>query len=231
MTKTNENSDNRIIEELFNRNAHLGHKKNRVHPKAYKYIYKIINGTSIIDLVKTVDSLKKAKEFLKRLKQEKKILLIVGTKKNINSIAKNLAVEHQIPFITNKWPAGFLTNFTTIKKNINKLKKLLKEKEEGLWSKFVKHEQVKLNKMLNKLYRLYEGLINLDELPSAILIIDIKKEKNAFIEAQKKKIPIIGIVDTNVNPDPIDYPIPANDDSPETVEYILKDLLSVFIKK
>lgn len=219
------------IEELFNLNAHLGHKKNRLHPKAKKFIYQIIEGNAIIDLVKTVDLLDKAKEFLKKIVSDNKKILVVATKKNVSSLIKEICRKNNLSYIVNKWPAGLLTNFNTLLKNIKKLKTMLEEKESGQWSKFVKHEQIKLNKKLTRLQKFYEGLINLEKMPDALIIIDIKKEKNALNEAIKMKIPVVAIIDTNVNPDLVTYPIPANDDSPETVEYLIKELIQVINKK
>jgi len=121
-----------------------------------------------------------------------------------------------------------LTNFETLLKNINKLKSMKEEKETGEWNKFVKHEQVKLQKHLNRLEKFYGGLITIDRLPDALIIVDIKKEKTAVLEAIRMNIPVIAIVDTNVDPDKIKYPIPANDDSPETVEFIIKEIAASY---
>jgi small subunit ribosomal protein S2 len=218
------------IEELFKLNAHLGHKSNRVHPKAKKFIYRMENGVSIIDLVKTVQLLKEAQKFVSDLKAQSKKILFVVTKKNVAFLVEKICQTNNLPYITTKWPAGLLTNFETLLKNINKLKSLQEEKETGGWNKFVKHEQVKLQKKLNRLKKFYGGIISLDRLPDALVIVDIKKEKTAVMEAIKMQIPIIAVVDTNVNPEKIQYPIPANDDSPETIEYIIKELVQSYIK-
>ncbi|MCS6956485.1 MAG: 30S ribosomal protein S2 [Patescibacteria group bacterium] len=218
------------VEKLFEAGAHLGHKKNKIHPKAKKYIYTINQGTSIINLEKTVELLEKTKEFIKKLKEEKKTILFVGTKKTASLIIGKICQEKNIPFVSIKWPAGLLTNFETINKNIKKLKKLKKEKEEGVWKKFVKHEQLKLEKELKKLEKLYGGISTLEKRPDAIFIIDIKKERNALKEANQTNIPAIAIVDTNVNPDLVDYPIPANDDSPSSIEYLVKEITETYEK-
>jgi len=231
MTKITEAQINKVIEKLFHLNAHLGHKKNRLHPRAKKFVYQIIDGTTIIDLVKTVELLEKAKEFLKKLAKENKKIVVVATKKNLSALIKKICQKNNISYLTNKWPAGFLTNFNTLLKNIKKLKKMNEEKQTGQWSQFVKHEQVKLNKILNRLTRLYDGVVNLEKIPDALVIVDSKKEKTALKEACRMRIPVIAIVDTNINPDPISYPIPANDDSLEAVEYLINELISSYQTK
>lgn len=219
-----------LIEKLFEAGVHLGHKKNKIHPKAKKYIYTINQGVSIIDLQQTAELLEKAKEFIKKLKKENKKILFVATKKTASGIISKICQEKNIPFISSKWPAGLITNFETINKNIKKLQKLKKEKEEGEWKKFVKHEQIKLEKQLKKLEKFYGGIANLEKTPDALFIIDIKKEKNALKEANERNIPVIAVVDTNVNPDKVDYPIPGNDDSSSSIEYILKEIIEVYEK-
>ncbi len=218
------------VEELFAAGVHLGHKKNKVHPKAKKYIYTFNQGVSIINLEKTAFLLEEAKQFVNNLKKDKKSILFVGTKKVASSILNNLCKKNNIPYISTKWPAGLITNFETIVKNIKKLKKLKEEKEKGEWKKFVKHEQLKLEKKLNKLEKFYGGIESLTKTPDAIFIIDIKKEKNALKEAVERKIPVIAIVDTNVNPEKVNYPIPGNDDSPSSIEYLVKEIVEAYIK-
>lgn len=228
MIKSNLNKIDKRIEELFKLNAHLGHKSNRVHPKAQKFIYRMENGVSVIDLVKTVTLLDKAKNFVSQLAKNSKILLFVATKKNIAALTQKICQENNLPYITVKWQAGFLTNFETLLKNINKLKQMKEEQEKGSWNKFVKHEQVKLKKHLNRLNKFYAGIVSIEKFPDAIFIVDIKKEKTAFAEALITKLPIIAVVDTNIDPQKITYPIPANDDSAEAVEYIIKEIVQAY---
>lgn len=222
------NNTDKKIQELFDASCHLGHKKNKIHPKAKKYIYTFEQGTSIIDLTKTVDFLEKAKKFIQELAKNKKKILIVATKKIASGFVGQICQANNIAYINNKWPAGLMTNFETINKNIKKLKQMTKEKEEGEWKKFVKHEQIKLEKKLKKLEKFYGGIALLEKLPDALFIIDIKKEKNALIEAKKMNIPVVAIVDTNVNPDQVDYPIPANDDASSSIEYIVKEVINSY---
>lgn len=219
------------IEELFNAQVHLGHRKNRIHPKSKKFIYTIQNRQSIIDLTKTVAYLKKAKEFISQAAKEKKKLLVVATKKISAPLITKLCQEKNIHYITLKWPAGLLTNFKTIKKNIETLKQMREEKDNGQWDRFPKHERIKLNRKLNRLQRIYGGIVDMETLPDLLFIIDIKKEKNALSEATKLKIPVVALVDTNVNPQRVDYPIPANDDALSSIEILTKELLNAYARQ
>ena len=198
--------------------------------KSKKYIYTFENGVSIIDLTLTANLLEKALKFVQELAKQNKVLLVVATKKIAAYQIQALCRKNSIPYITNKWPAGLLTNFETITKNIKKLIQMKKEKQEGAWQKFVKHESQKLEKQLQKLEKNYSGLVQLIKLPDAVLVVDIRKEKNAVNEALNTSIPIIAIVDTNVNPDLIDYPIPANDDSLSSIEYITNKVIDAYAR-
>ncbi|KKQ01799.1 MAG: 30S ribosomal protein S2 [Candidatus Roizmanbacteria bacterium GW2011_GWA2_36_23] len=222
------NKNNNLVEELFQAGAHIGHKTNRVHPKAKKYIYTIQNGVSIIDLVKTAELLEKAKQFAKDLGQEKKKLLVVVTKRLNSVYTQELCQKYGIPHITMKWPAGLLTNFEMISKNVKKLKQMREDKDKGEWNKFVKHEQTNLNKLLVRLNKFYGGLENLEKLPDALFVIDIRKEKNAVEESREFNIPVIAVVDTNVNPDIIQYPIPANDDSITSIQFFMNQIIETY---
>ncbi len=216
------------VAELFEAGCHLGHKKNRVYPKAKKYIYSIENGVSVIDLTMTVPLLEKAKEFVSQLGKEGKILLVVASKRISSTLISDLCQTSQINHVTVKWPAGLITNFEMISKNVIKMLDMKDQKEKGEWNKFVKHEQVGLQKELNKLQKFYGGIANLKKLPDALFVVDIKKEKNCVIEAKNYHIPVVAIVDTNVNPDVIDYPIPGNDDSLTSIEYFVKEIIGAY---
>lgn len=223
-------NNDKKVEELFAAGAHLGHKSNKIHPKAKKYIYSMDQGTSIIDLTKTASLLENAKEFVSALSKENKSLLIVMTKRVSVPFVNDACKKNGIPHITVKWPAGLLTNFEMIVKNVKKLKKMKEEKEEGAWNKFVKHEQMKLQKEMNKLEKFYGGISMLEKLPDALFVVDIKKEKNAVKEAKERKIPVVAVVDTNVNPDIIDYQIPGNDDAATSIEYFVKEIVEAYTK-
>lgn len=221
---------NKKVEELFAAGSHLGHKKNKIHPKAKKYIYSLESGTSIIDLTKTVEFLEKAKKFASDLGNENKVMLVVVTKRIAASTTAKLCKENNIPYVTVKWPAGLITNFEMIIKNAKKLKKMKEDKENGEWNKFVKHEQIKLQKQINKLEKFYGGISNLEKLPDAVFVVDMKKEKNAVKEAKEKKIPVIAVADTNVNPDIVDFPIPGNDDAATSIQYFVKEIIESYVR-
>jgi small subunit ribosomal protein S2 len=218
------------IERLFSIGAHLGHKKNRLHPKARKYIYKIINGVSIIDLSQTVKHLQEAEAVMKKYAKDGKKILVVATKKIASRETARLCEEHEIPAVTVKWLPGLLTNFETIIKNVQKLTSLKEGKATGEWDKFVKHERMKMEKEMNKLNKLYGGLERLKERPGIMFIVDIKREKNAVNEAKRFKIPIVALVDTNSDPELVDYPIVVNDDSPTVTQTVIADLLTAYGK-
>lgn len=218
------------IQELFELGAHLGHKKSRLHPKAKKHVYKMINGTSIIDLTKTVEQLETAKKFLEATAKEEKSVLIVGTKKVASSFLREYCSKNELPYITSKWLPGLLTNFETLMKNVHKLADLKQKEGTGDWAGMVKHERTKLSKEMVKLEKLYGGLLSLKKRPDVIILVDARKEKNAVEEAHSYKIPIVALIDTNSNPEQIDYPVLANDDAAEVVQHIMSELLSGYVK-
>ncbi len=226
MNKTDLNQ----IKALFEAGLHLGHKKNRLHPKAKKFVYRIESGVSIIDLTLTAKQLEEAKSFLSKCAAENKTLIVVATKKVAAQYAKDLCLQHHIPFIVNKWLPGLLTNFETIIKNVRKLQELKEQKESGEWEKLVKHERLGLNKQITKLEKFYEGLISLTAKPDLLFILDTKKERNAVIEAQKTQIPVVAVTDTNSDPSQVDYPIVANDDSPLSVQFLISEIITAYNK-
>jgi len=228
---TTATSDLKQVQALFEAELHLGHKKNRLHPRARKYVYRIDNGVSIIDLTQTVPQLIAAKEFIAKLKEENKILLVVATKKVASQLVGEFCRAHSVSFITTKWLPGLLTNFETLAKNIKKLNDLKAAEAQGDWSSLAKHEVVKLKKQIAKLEKFYGGISTLVKHPDALLIIDIKKENNAVLEAIKSKIPVVAITDTNTDPSSVTYPVVANDDSPKSIEYLVNELLSSYVGK
>ena len=218
------------IEKLFELGAHLGHKKSRLHPRARKNVYTIINGTSVIDLTKTVDQLENAKKYLEEAAKNGKTVLIVGTKKVVSAFLKKYCIENKVPYITSKWLPGLLTNFESLINNVKKLKNLKTDRDSGAWDALVKHERTKLSKEISKLEKLYSGLESITVRPDIMVIVDPKKEKNALNEAKAYKIPVVALVDTNADPNEIDYPVVANDDTSQVVEYIMNQLLDAYAK-
>lgn len=216
------------IEHLFQMGAHLGHRKSRVHPKSYRYIHKFLNGVSIIDLTKTVHLLNKARTNIAEAAKEGKKILVVATKKNHAAMAAEAAETFKVPYATTKWLPGLLTNFEQIIKNVQNMEKMRAEQAEGTWEQFVKHERMSMSKQLYKLERFYKGMAGVTKRPDILIIIDARKEKNSIVEAKKNSLPVFGIVDTNSNPEDVDFPIVMNDDSPEVVKYVLEDLLKTY---
>lgn len=218
------------VEKLFELGAHLGHKKSRLHPKAKKNVYQIINGTTVIDLTTTVTQLERAKKYLSHSAKENKTILVVGTKKTAAAFLRDYCAANNVPFVATKWLPGLLTNFKTIMQNVKKLSdfKAQVAGEDGT-TKLVKHEKTQMQKQISKLEKLYGGFSNLNARPDIILIVDTKKEKNAVKEAQMYNIPVVAIVDTNSNPEDINYPVLANDDAAEVVEYLLKSMLDAYV--
>lgn len=216
------------IERLFNAGVHLGHKKNRLHPKARKYIYKMVNGTAIIDLTITLAQIEAAQAFMKEQAKAGKNLLVVATKKTVSQFVDELCKEQNIPSITIKWMPGLLTNFETLMKNVKKMNELEEAKTKGEWDKFVKHERTKFSKELYRLKKLYSGLSKMEKRPDIMFIVDVKKEKNALNEAQKNNIPVVALLDTNANPDTVTYPVVGNDDSANAAQIVIKDIIEAY---
>lgn len=223
--------DVKAIEKLFAAGLHLGHKKNRLHPKARKYVYRIESGVSIIDLTQTATQLTAAKAAIKKAGDEGKKILIVATKKVASTAARELAEAKGLPFITTKWPPGLLTNFETIIKNVKKLKDLRAKTQDESFAKLVKHERMQIQKMLSRLEKFYSGIATLEKLPDLLFVIDVRKEKNAVGEAIMTGTPVVAIVDTNCDPDQITYPVVANDDSPTSVQYLVSEILGAYSLK
>ena len=218
------------LKELLEAGCHFGHKVMRWHPKAADYIYQAREGIHIIDLAKTRSGLKSAAEFVLELGKSGKKLLVVATKRQARGVVSQAANRAGLPYLTNRWIGGFITNWEEVKKNIDKMNKLRKESIDGSWNKFPKHEMVGLTKYLRKLETVYSGVGDLTQIPEAIFIVDIKNEIAALREALRKGMKTVAIVDTNVDPQPVDYPIPANDDAVGSIQFIVNYLVDVFLE-
>ncbi len=217
-------------EDLLAAGLHLGHKSQKLHPRSRQYIYKIQDGTAIIDLFKTATKLDEALQVIYDLGKAGKTLLIVATKKQARPIVTELCKKHNLFYITNKWVAGSLTNFPEISKNMKKMREFRQQKESGEWNQYVKHEQVALEKKLNKIASIYDGVATMESLPDALFILDTKQEATAAIEASKLNIPTIAVVDTNCNPDLVTYAIPANDDAISSITYLTTTIIETYLE-
>ena len=201
------------MKQLLEAGVHFGHQTRRWNPKMAEYIFTERNGIYIIDLQKTVKKIEETYEFVKETVMEGGTILFVGTKKQAQESIREEAERCDMFYVNQRWLGGMLTNFKTIRKSIDRLKKLEQMREDGLYDVLPKKEVTRLINEEEKLTRNLSGIKNMDSLPDAVFIVDPRKEKIAVAEARKLGIPVIAIVDTNCDPDEIDYIIPGNDDA------------------
>jgi small subunit ribosomal protein S2 len=210
------------IKKLLEAGAHFGHKTERWHPKMAPYIHSKRNGNHIIDLTKTVQGLEKALDFIEKTAGEGKQILLVGTKRQAQDIVKATAEATNMPYVTERWLGGMLTNWTTIGGRVKHLQDLENRMANGeLANKYNKLEVQRFQEEIDQMNVLYGGVKELNKKPGAIFIVDILHDVNAVREGKKLGVPIVGIVDTNVDPTQVTYPIPANDDAIKTIQLIL----------
>ncbi len=218
------------VEEMAQAGLHLGHRTSKIHPKMKEYIIGERNGVHMIDLEKTAVKLKEALNFVAKIVSEGKVLLLVGTKPQIKNIAKQIAIDCEIPYITERWLGGTFTNFATLKNRVNYFKDLEKKKESGELMKYTKKERADFDKEIKKLEIKFGGVKNVEKIPDAIFVLDMRKDDLAVKEARKKNVTVIGIADTNIDPTIADLAIPANDDAISAVKYILEKLKETILK-
>ena len=218
------------MKQLLEAGVHFGHQTRRWNPKMAEYIYTERNGIYIIDLQKTVKKLEEAYSFVRDTALAGGQILFVGTKKQATDSIKSEAERAGQFYINARWLGGMLTNFKTIRKRIERLNQLDKMAEDGTFDLLPKKEVVKLKLEAEKLQKYLGGIREMHKLPAAIFIVDPKKERNAVSEARKLGVPIIAIVDTNCDPDEIDYPIPGNDDAIRAVKLIAETLANAVIE-
>jgi len=207
--------------EMLKAGVHFGHQTSRWHPKMKPFIYTSRNDVHVINLEATQQLLERALTFLEQQTAAGGEVLFIGSKKQVKEIVKTAALAAQSPYVVEKWVGGTFTNFKTIFKLIKKLEKLEKQKEKGEWSRYTKKEQLDLEREFVTLQKKVGGIRQMSKLPAAVVVVDIKEEKTAIAEARKKSVPIVALCDSNVNPDLVDYPIPANDDAVRSVELIV----------
>lgn len=208
------------MKQLLEAGVHFGHQTRRWNPKMAEYIFTERNGIYIIDLQKTVKKLEEAYMFVRDLAAEGEEILFVGTKKQAQDSIKEEALRCEMPYVNARWLGGMLTNFTTIKTRIKRLGQLQAMKEDGTFDILPKKEAAKLELEIEKLEKFMGGITEMKKQPAAMFIVDPRKERIAVAEAKKLGIPIIAIVDTNCDPDEIDYVIPGNDDAIRAVKLI-----------
>ncbi len=222
--------DTATIKELLEAGAHFGHQTSRWHPRMEKYIFTKRNGIHIIDLEQTASMLDEACEFIKQVVAGGGKVLFVGTKKQAQSIIQEEAERCGMYFINQRWIGGVLTNFTTIQSRIDYLVRLEDQQARGDFSRRPKKEALKLGQEITRLNRQMGGFKEMTNLPDAIYIVDLTKEKIALAEAQRVGTPVVAIADTNCNPDDIDYPIPGNDDAIRAIKLMTSKIAAAVIE-
>ncbi len=208
------------MKQLLEAGVHFGHQTRRWNPKMDKYIFTERNGIYIIDLQKTVKKVEEAYNFVREVAAEGKSILFVGTKKQAQESVREESIRSDSYFVNQRWLGGTLTNFNTIQKRIDRLRALEKMEEDGTFDVLPKKEVILLRKEKDRLEKFLGGIKNMEKLPGALFVIDPRKERIAVAEARKLGIPIVGIVDTNCDPDEIDYVIPGNDDAIRAVKLL-----------
>lgn len=212
------------INDLLEAGVHFGHQTRRWNPKMKPYIFIERNGIYIIDLKKSLAALEKAREEVNRVVRKGRSVLFVGTKRQAKDIVTECATSCGMHYVNERWFGGMLTNFQTIRKRADYYENLLKMREEGKFSLFSKKEALSMEKKAIKLEKVLKGVCNMRELPGILFVVDTKKEHLAIREANRLGIPVIGLVDTNADPDPIDFPIPGNDDALRAIKLIAQSI-------
>ncbi|MFZ5982367.1 MAG: 30S ribosomal protein S2 [Patescibacteria group bacterium] len=201
------------VQEMFKAGVYFGHQKSRKNPKMDPYIFGVRNGINIIDLEKTAEKIKEVQDFIRKITAEGQDILLVGTKKQVKKIILDAATVTGMPYVVERWLGGTFTNFPAISKRTRYLRETEEKQERGELSQYTKFEQMKIREELEKLEEKMGGIKNMSKAPGAIFVTGINEDKLAIREAQKKNIPIIALADTNVNPEGIDFIIPANEDA------------------
>lgn len=213
------------FEELLDAGCHFGHLRRKWNPNMAPYIFMERNGIHIIDLYKTQAKIDEAAQALQQMARAGKKVLFVATKKQAKDIVAELVSRVNMPFVTERWPGGMLTNFTTIRKAVRKMTSLQKLMTSSQYSNLSKRERLQVERELEKLQKNLGSIADLNRLPSAVFVVDVIKEHIAVAEARKLNIPTFAIVDTNSNPNLIDHPIPANDDASKSIALIISKMV------
>ena len=218
------------MKQLLEAGVHFGHQTKRWDPKMAEYIYQARNGIHIIDLQKTSKKIDEAYAFMKEVAEEGKDILFVGTKKQAQECVKDAAIKSNMFYVDQRWLGGMLTNFKTIRKRIERLNKLQEMEQDGTFDVLPKKEVAALKNEMEKLEKNLGGIKEMTRMPGAMFVVDPKNERIAILEAKKLNIPIIGLVDTNCNPEDVDYPIPGNDDAIRAVKLITDVMANAIIE-
>jgi len=229
MTKnTEQTKENPRIEALFKAGAHFGFIKSRRHPTVTPYIFGAKNRVEIFNLEKTEVLLEDALAFVKKLSSEKKVILFVGGKSEAKKAIKKAGLALNLPYVAGRWVGGTISNFVEIKKRIEKLQDLTSKREKGELGKYTKKERLLIDREIDRLETLFQGLITLTKVPDAIFLVDSKKEHIALAEAKAFNIPVISICGSDCNINEVDHPIVANDASLSSVNYIVDQVIEAY---
>jgi len=216
-----------VIEEMMRAGLHFGHKTSKTHPNMKPYISGMRNTVHIIDMKFTQQKLDEALAFLRKCREENKIILMVGTRISLRGIVKETALAVGCPFVAERWIGGTLTNFDMTQKRLDELKELGIARERGDWQKYTKKEQAELLNRMESLEEKFGGIKQLTGAPAVVFVCDLDENEIAVREAKKLGVPVVAIVDTNNDPKSVDYPIPANNDASSSVQYILSKVQHV----
>ncbi|MBI5728873.1 MAG: 30S ribosomal protein S2 [Candidatus Magasanikbacteria bacterium] len=212
---------NPTLLEMLKAGVHFGHQKSRWHPKMEQYLFGVRNGVHVIDLDQTLTELEKAANYVKNLAAKGKVILFVGTKRQARALVKEAAERCGMPFLTERWIGGLLTNFDEFKRRMKKYKGLKEMFATGEIEKYTKKEQSTFKKQIEKMDKYLSGLVSLDRIPDTLYIADLRVEKTAVAEAKRIGVPMIAVCDSNVDPTKAEYPIPANDDAVNAIKLIV----------
>ncbi len=210
-----------LLEEMMKAGLFLGRKTSKTHPRMKPFIFGVRNRSSIIDLEETLRLADAATDFVEGVVAGNGDVLIVGTTPTAKDSVESLAKRLEMPFVTERWLGGTLTNFKTLSKRIAYFKKLKSDRESGRLDKYTKKERVDFDRQIQKMTTMFSGVENMDDLPKALFVVDVKANMIAVREAKRLKIPVAGIMNTDTDPELVDYPIPANDRSKQSVDWVL----------
>jgi len=217
-----------VFKEMMKSGLMYGHKKSKTNPRFRPYIYTTRNGIEIIDLAQTLPALESAIEFMKQQIKEGKLILLVASQPAAKEAKENLGKKFNFPYINEKWIGGLLTNFKVISQRIEYFKKIQADWEKGEFDKYTKKERIMINRNIHRMKKMFTGLENLTKLPDVIFIIDpsLKGHTTAVREARRMKIPIVAILDSDDDPDLVDFPIPANDHAKISIDWIMNRIIN-----
>lgn len=224
------NQNTEILQKMVEAGVHIGHRKSRTHPKMKPFLLSTRQNVQIINVEKTLEKLKSAADFLKNVSAQNGIILFVATKMPAKTIIKETAQKAGMPYVSERWLGGTITNFDIISKRLGYFLKQEEDRDKGEWNKYTKREQLLKERELADLEKKMGGLKKLKAIPNVLVIVDIGEHDGAVREARKAGVPVVAITDTNTDPTLIDYPIPANDRSLKSVKLLLDELVSAIIE-